>query len=229
MNSKDFFGKFSFQDILGYFLPGIAVTLGFYVFLYQVELFPIPNIEPDIFTGILFFLISFTVGITLSGVSHPIVKFIYWLKKKDKPENSIPLKKSKDKLKQVLSSKLGLDSIEDWDEEYYIFCNIMVKELLPNSFVFSYRQESLRIMRTYMMFPTLLWTINGITYGIHQWSISPFKGVFLIVISTLVGGMLLLNIWNRMYKNRQRMVTNILASFICLDKISEEKRIEKNI
>jgi hypothetical protein len=47
MNSKDFFGIFSFQDILAYLLPGMATTLGLYILLIQVNLFEIPEIKSD--------------------------------------------------------------------------------------------------------------------------------------------------------------------------------------
>jgi len=225
MNSKDFLAKFSFQDILAYFLPGTATTLGVYVLFSELNLFELPSLEADIFTGILFFLVSFIVGITLSGVSRPIVNFFYWLKKKERPENLIPME-PKYKLKEALSEKLNIEFTEDWNEEYYLFCRIMVKELLPSSFSYSYRQEGLRLMRTYMLFPVLLWTTIGLIHGINDFRDLKWNGVVLMVLSLLLGGLLLLNIWNRMHKNKERAIKNVLVSFICLDKILEEKRKE---
>lgn len=229
MITKDFIGKFSFQDILAYFLPGTAISLGICFFLIQIEKIEISRIKLDIFIVVLFFIISFIVGIAFSGLSEPIVSVFYWLTKKKKPETDFLLKeKYQDKINQLLSSNLDVEIKEEWDEENFVFCNIFVKELLPTSFSYSYRQKSLRLMRKYMLFPIVLWTINGIIYGIKFLSISPPIGLILIVISILLGFILLRNVWNRMHKNSQRDVRNILASFICIDKIYEIKHSKKD-
>jgi hypothetical protein len=226
MDSKEFFNKFSFQDILAYFLPGVASTLGLLVLTDLLNFISVSTVKPDIFTGILFFLISFIIGITFSGLSHPIVNLFYRIKKIKKPEEMIILKETKNNLIESLNSKLNIGLDGEWHEEYYTYCQIMVRELLPISFSYSYRQEGLRLMRNYMMFPILIWGISGITYGILQFHFSKLRSVLIIIICLILTYGLLYNIWDRMRRNRERAVKNVFASFVCIDEILERKEKE---
>jgi len=222
MESKDFIGKFSFQDILAYFLPGVVMSTGLLFLLNQFEVIDYSKLKIDVFSGLIFFLFSFVVGVVSSGLSHPIIKLLYKIKKKEKPDKSIPLTYLKEDLKMAFKKEFNLDiTDENWNEEYFYLCRNTVYEFMPGSSRSAFRQGGLRLLRRYMMFPTLFWAVNGIIYGILNLQNSKSLSIALILTSLIIGIYMQFNLWDRMYQNRIREIKYTLISFIGMSKTNE--------
>lgn len=221
MTSKEVINKFSFQDLLAYFFPGIAIILGFTVLAEQFDFIKIEILKFNAMFGLIYLIVGFIAGITFSGISNLIDSLIYILKKKKKPEETWFLNISfKTAVKKKLND-LGFEVDDLSNKDCFAVCSVFVKELLPNAYAYSFRQEGLRLMRTYMLFPTLLWTLNGVFYGIDLVLISKLNGIIFVISSIGLGLLIILNLWSRMFKNRRRTVRNILISFISIDKINQ--------
>ena len=89
----DISNRFSLEDFLAYLFPGVTGTLGIYILLLltplQASLINLPN---DFTTGIIFLVLSYIVGILLSGCSE-WVSLRYESKSKVKShKDTIPLR-----------------------------------------------------------------------------------------------------------------------------------------
>lgn len=224
MESKDFIGKFSFQDLLAYFLPGLVMTVGSLFLLNQFDILDYSALKIDLFSGLVFFLFSFVIGVVSSGLSNPIINRIYKIKKIEKPDKSIQLTYLKEDLKKAFKKEFDIDiNDENWNEEYFYLCRNTVYEYMPGSSSSAFRQGGLRLLRRYMMFPTLFWSLNGVIYGVTNFQNSCVLSISLILLSLIMGVYMQFNLWNRMYQNRIREIKYTLISFIGMSKTHELK------
>src|SRR3990172_6823976 len=69
--------QFSFTDFLAYFFPGSFAILGIYLLLMLTPAQSVmTTVSVDIATGIVFLVLSYIVGVVLSGFSFPLVNRI---------------------------------------------------------------------------------------------------------------------------------------------------------
>ncbi len=227
MESKDFIGKFSFQDLLAYFFPGLVMTVGLLFLLNQVNIIDYSEINIDVFSGLVFFLFSFVIGVVTSGLSNPLINWIYYIKKIEKPDKSIQLTYLKEDLKKAFKKEFDLEvNDENWNEEYFYLCRNTVYEYMPGSSSSAFRQGGLRLLRSYMMFPTLFWSLNGVIYGIMNFQNSCLLSISLILLSLIIGIYMQFNLWKRLYLNRIREIKYTLISFIGMSMTRELKGSE---
>ena len=72
----DISNRFSLEDFLAYFFPGLTGTLGVYVALLLTPLRGwLLGLSADIVMGILLLFVGYIVGVFLSGFAEPITKF----------------------------------------------------------------------------------------------------------------------------------------------------------
>lgn len=222
MEAKELTNKFSFQDLLGYFFPGLFGMFAIHLLLKHFDVQQTSEVSSNAFYSINYFVGCFILGIIFSGLSHPIVKIYYKLSKLDYPEKKLPDNISKQELEPIFNDVFGF-SIQDktWCSDYFYLCRNVVYEKMAITAGVIQRQGGLRLIRQYLLFPILIWA----TYFIFL--VTPLKNksiclwlgaLLLVVIITLL---LLNNLLNRMHKNRKREVDYVLLSIITLPKLKD--------
>lgn len=222
----DIGSRFSLEDFLAYFFPGVIGALGIYCLLLLTPFGPdLPALSEGITTGIIFFVISYIIGVICSGFSE----MIYSGKRSSK--DSILLHDDRKNLVlDAFQDMFGLLVTEagKWNREHYYLCRSMVSARLPGAQANIQRQASLRQLRINLLVPLFIWWIVGITFGIHRWSGgSTFEGIAVVALSTVLFFAILLNTINRAQSNEAREVREVLTAFVSDYQMKIEKEREK--
>jgi hypothetical protein len=90
----------------------------------------------------------------------------------------------------------------------------LVSELMPNSFVHTQRQSSLRQLRMNMLPGVIIWLIAGIGWGVTIIQLDVPKGILLILASVILSGLTFYSLLDRMKSNEEREVREVLTAFV---------------
>jgi hypothetical protein len=216
METKDFLGKFSFQDILAYLLPGIAVMLALVYVATKLEWYNAKINELGLFSAVIFFILSFILGIISSGVANFVARILGRIFKKVDPEKLPPSAHLLPKIETIFLNEIGMDiSSVPWNKDYFILARDLVYQLMPNAASSSYRQGGLRLLRAYLISPSLLWMGILCVVSINSESALCYK-VFDCVIFLFIGLMLICYLWKESHENRKREVLYVFINLIAL-------------
>ena len=133
----DISNRFSLEDFLAYLFPGVTGTLGIYVLLLLTPLQPsLTNFSNDFTTGIIFLVLSYIVGILLSGISEKTFQYYENQSKIKSYKDTIPLR---DELRRTVKKaftetfKLNKETHVEWCKDYFYLCRSLVIQSMPNA------------------------------------------------------------------------------------------------
>lgn len=209
--------KFSFNDFLAYLFPGMANISGIYV-LFLLTPFGKNLTLPqgDLVNLVVFVSISYICGILFAGISGSILRFIEKIQHFNNPKDFIPFHDFKSEIITAFTEVFGVDKkrATNWSEDHFFVCRAIVTELMPNMAQIVSRQNGLLQLRTNLVFPIILWTIVGVSWGIQIRVSFPTAGLFLIIFAIISGLILFTSNLNRKHANNIREVRETMASFL---------------
>lgn len=218
----DIGSRFSLEDFLAYFFPGVVGALGIYYLLLLLPFGPpLPAPTADLTTGIIFFVLSYITGVIGSGFSEVI--FAYRRSSKDTILLHASLKNA------VLDAfhdtfEIPVSAAGEWNREHYYLCRSMVYARVPGVQAHIQRQASLRQLRNNLLPSLVIWFAVGIVWGIQQLSDgATAQGIAGLVFSVALFIPILLNTINRAQSNEEREVREVLTAFVSGYRIKVEK------
>lgn len=211
----DISNRFSLEDFLAYFFPGITGTLGLYVLLL---LTPLRNtltaLPTDIATGVILLIVSFVNGIILSGFAEVVYRRF---SRQRGIKDSIPLQEARDEIVEAFKVVFGIpkESTFQWSRVHFYLCRSLVWEFMPNATQMIQRQSGLRQLRMNLLASFVVWFFTGIGWGI--WNVANQVvgwGIALIVVSCLLLFVVASVTVDRMRSNEWREVREVLTAFL---------------
>lgn len=206
---------FSLEDFLAYLFPGIVGLAGIYSILLltplQILLSQLPN---DVFTGIVLLVVSYIVGVFLSGISEIALHGFVTHK------STLPFGKNtniKEAILKAFQKVFGSPEMkkEEWSSEHFYLCRSLIGECMPNTLPALKRQSSLRQLRINLLPSLVIWCGAGIGWGIRYWlNRETGMGVGLIVGSVVLAAVFMVVTINRARSNERREVREVLTAFL---------------
>jgi hypothetical protein len=208
----DIGNRFSLEDFLAYFFPGVMGSLGIYALL---QLSPLgqelPSLSTDLTTGIIFFVLSYIVGVIFSGFSELIFARVKGYKE------VIPLN---DDLKQVIlkafkdTFKITKKANSEWSRDHFYLCRSLVYENIPNILPVIQRQSGLRQLRISLMPGLFIWFLAGVVWGIQEIAKNAVTlGIIIVLGSAVLFLAITIMTINRARSNEWREVREVLTAF----------------
>jgi hypothetical protein len=208
----DIGNRFSLEDFLAYFFPGVTASLGIYILIQITSVRnSLPSLTADITTGIIFFVLSYILGVIVSSFAEILFSKI------KSHKDVIPLN---DELKKITIAtfrdvfKVPKDTKIEWSRDHFYLCRSVVYERVPNVLPFLQRQSSLRQLRISLIPTLFIWLLVGIIWGIQNIMDSyVIIGSITIVSSILMFIAITLITINRARSNEWREVREVLTAF----------------
>lgn len=237
----DAFNRFSIEDFLSYFFPGVIGNLGITALLLLTPLnTKLVNLTMNVTAGVVLVIWSYVFGIILAGFSSRILT---WVTKvyKDDPRKSVPFEDKVLEGEFIKAYKLtfGLNhEVEiEWSAAKFYLCRFLVESYVPNASLLIRRQISLKRLRENLMPTVLIWCLAGIFWAFKCFSES-YKGwgTTLLILSPLLSSLILYVLAKSWDGNRKRevretcialMVGANTGAFRKLDKTAEANSGEK--
>jgi len=208
----DIGNRFSLEDFLAYFFPGVTASLGIYVLIQMTSVNSnLPSLTADITTGIIFFVLSYILGVIISSIAE-----LLFSKLKSNKE-VIPLN---DELKKITIAtfreafKVPKNTKIEWSRDHFYLCRSVVYERVPNVLPSLQRQSSLRQLRISLVPTIFIWLLVGIVWGIQKImnnNLMAGSAVIVSVISMFVA--ITLVTINRARSNEWREVREVITAF----------------
>jgi hypothetical protein len=223
--------QFSFTDFLAYFFPGSFSILGICCLLVLTPAQPILASMPvDIATGIAFLIVSYIVGVILSGFSSVLVSQIVKLTKMKDVKNLIPNNIIKDEIVSAFCDVFGKIEEKDvkWSIYHYGLCRSLITEKMPAIAQRIDRSNNLVLFRRNLVLPILIWMCAGIGWGV--WVInSGFKnwGISLVIVSVVICISAIRSTIQRMHNSEEAVIRDALNGFLAGYKIGLFKKSSK--
>ena len=228
----DISSRFPLVDFLAYLFPGIVDTLG----LYQLLLFlplssPLPSVQADFFTGVLFITLSYIVGVVVSGFTEIVMKK-GWAKGPIWSKSIIPVPEYKEEIIAAFNQLMqkDTDAKSEWSLSNFYICRSLVLERMPRMAQTIDRQGSLRQLRMNLIPAISIWSLVIVFQGIQELLNNQVAlGVSLIVIPILLWWPITKGNINRMNRNEDREVREVLTAFLVGYKtgVFDKKRNDK--
>lgn len=211
----DIGNKFTLVDFLAYLFPGIVSALGLFVLLLRTPLkrllFPI---SPDWATGVLVLVVSYVLGVLLSGFAEIAVKRINRMMRHQWSRASISPKAFEAEIRAAFDALVDKPQ-SAWSAENFYVCRSLVFQVMPAVAPFIQRQGSLRELRMNLLPAITVWLVAGLVWG--GWAFGHGLlgwGYALTIGSTVswivVGGVLV----DRMNRNEAREVREVFTAFL---------------
>lgn len=207
MNITD---RFSFEDFLAYFFPGITALSGIYCGIKLIA----PKIITDklsinLFEGLLFFVVSYILGVILSGVSEIFVSNLKSYKE-DIPSKFFTISSIIDSYNKVFPKRTITDN--KWTLGHYYLCRSFIYKNFPEIIPIIQRQSSLRQLRINLLPIYLIFLIDGII--LCKIKLANYKVMLIVAIVFLIilFIILLLITLERARSNEKREVREVLKA-----------------
>jgi hypothetical protein len=207
----DIINRFSIEDFLAYLFPGMIGTLGICILLLLTPIKdPLLAFPTDITTGIVFLVLSYIIGILLSGLVERRL--------------GGPLKEPillHDDIKRAVieaykdTFKISKETQMEWPTDYYYSCRSLVVETMPNALPSFQRQSGLRQLRMNIIPSLCIWLVAGMGWGI--WGLINNQlvwGSALIVVSIGLFWWMATTTIDRMNHNQKRAVREVMTAFL---------------
>ncbi|MBN1450503.1 MAG: hypothetical protein JW963_05755 [Anaerolineales bacterium] len=208
----DIGNRFSLEDFLAYFFPGVTAALGIYVLINMIVANNnLPSLTADITTGVIFFVLSYILGVIFSSFAE-----LAFSKVKSHKE-VIPLN---DELKSIVIAafrdtfKISQNTEIKWSRDHFYLCRSIVYERVPSVLPFIQRQSSLRQLRISLIPTLFVWLLVGIEWGIQNiLDKSLIVGSTIIALSVIMFIAIAMMTINRARSNEWREVREVLTAF----------------
>ena len=214
----DIGNKFSLVDFLAYLFPGIVSTLGLFLLLLLTPLGPLLLSLPiDLATGVLVLVLSYVIGVLLSGFAEIAVKWIARITHRTWSRETIRMTAFRPQILAAFHALFEEDTEpqDKWMAQRFYLCRSLVFEHMPALAPFIQRQGSLRELRMNLLPAITVWLSVGIAWGTWAirngmvcWGYALIAGS--VALWVLVGWVL----YNRMNRNEQREVREVLTAFL---------------
>ena len=210
--------QFSFSDFLAYFFPGAFATLGLYlIFLLSPSQDTFSNFTLDFTTGIAFLILSYIVGVILSGFSSGLVKQIEKLTKYKNPQDVIPDDLFPLEVIQRYKSMMNINKDETfhWTRNHFRLCRSFVFHTMPVVAQKVQRHADLGLFRRNLVVPLIIWGLAGIFWGISN-LLQGFAswGSLLIILSALFSWLSINSAITRLHNSNYVETRDVLLGFI---------------
>jgi hypothetical protein len=209
----DISSHFSFEDFLAYFFPGITGSVGIYLLLLLTPLHvPLSQLPTDIFAGTIYLVISYVVGVFLSGISEIV------LTRLRRHKNNLPFQEDfNETILRAFQDVFDTSEMTnaEWSKEHFYICRSLIYECMPSASPALKRQSSLRQLRINLLPSLLIWCCSGVGWGIWHWVNNDIvEGISLIVVSVAICTSFLVITINRAQSNEWREVREVLTAFL---------------
>ena len=214
----DISNRFSLEDFLAYLFPGVTGTMGIYLLLLLTPLqTSLTNLPNGFTTGVIFLVLSYIVGILLSGLSEIVFRYYESKSKVKNHKDSIPLRDDlggavKAAFQEVF--ELHRETHLEWCRDYFYMCRSLVVQSMPNALQPIQRQSGLRQLRMNLLPIIFVWSGAGIGWGSKIAGDGDPFGIVLIVASLVLGWLFTRLTINRMQSNEWREVREVLTAFL---------------
>jgi uncharacterized membrane protein YfcA len=207
----DISSRFSLTDFLAYLFPGVFTATGFYFLLRLTPLeASLANFQTDLNTGILFLVISFILGVIVSGIAEILTKSI-----RHKNDAQLPLIGLEKDVKRAFKSVFGGKENFEWTRTHFYLCRSIITQYMPNEIQGIQRQSSLRQLRMNLLPSIVIWIFAGLGWGWRIFkSFSENWGILLIATSIILGTATFMITINRMKNNDEREIRETLVAFL---------------
>lgn len=221
----DISNRFSLRDFLAFLFPGIFTGAGLYITLLLTPLkSELLNMSIDFGIGVIFLILSFILGVVVSGISEILTYRI-----RHKNDKKVPLKMFEKEIKKVFSLVFGGKTEFQWTREHFYLCRSIIIQHMPNVNYEIQRQSGLRQLRMSLLFPILIWILAGILWGLQiYWNISSQWGITLISLSIILGYFLIVLTIDRMQNNDEREIRETLTAFLIGFETGVFKRVKSS-
>jgi len=211
--------RFSIEDFLAYFFPGVLGTFGLFLLLLLTPLQELLTHIDKGFEALLIILglaLCYVIGNTLASVSEMFFRY-----RKGK-KRTLPLKAQIPAFSglntEVVNSYRQYFHIEgnlEWTDTHYYICRSLVLEFVPHLASSIQRQSGLRQLRLNLIPVFIIWIVAGICWGIDIISKNNVLwGSILIVGSIGLGYPLIRILVNRMNSHERREIREVLTAFV---------------
>jgi hypothetical protein len=211
--------RFSIEDFLAYFFPGVLGTLGLFLLLLLTplqELFTHINKDLEALLIILGLALCYIIGNTLAGVSEMSFRYRKGNKRTAPIKSQIPAFSGLEN--EVIKAYRQFFHIEgnfEWTDTHYYICRSLVLEYVPHFSSLIQRQSGLRQLRLNLIPVFIIWIVVGVCWGIRiTFSNDVLWGSILIVGSIVIGYSIIRTLLNRMNSHERREVREVLTAFI---------------
>ena len=216
MNITD---RFSIEDFLAYFFPGVLGTFGLFLLLLLTPLQGLLTHIDKSYESMLIILdlaLSYVIGNTLASVSEVFFRYRKGEKSTVPIKAQIPDFSGLDN--EVIKAYRQYFQIEGdfkWADSHYYICRSLVLEFVPHLAPLLQRQSGLRQLRLNLIPVFIIWIVAGICWGIHIiYNYDVLWGSILIGGSIGIGYSLIRILVNRMNSHERREVREVLTAFI---------------
>jgi len=208
----DIGNRFSLEDFLAYFFPGVTAALGIYVLIQMIAgNASLPSLTDDIAAGVIFLVLSYVLGVIFSSVAE-----LLFSKMKSYKE-VIPLS---DELKSIIIAAFrdtfAVPQTKEvrWSRDHFYLCRSVVSARMPSILPSIQRQSSLRQLRISLVPTLFVWLLVGIVWGVQNiLDKSLLFGSTIIVLSILMFIAVVMMTVNRARSNEWREVREVLTAF----------------
>jgi hypothetical protein len=207
----DFSNRFSLEDFLAYFFPGVIASCGIFVLLLLTPLKAnLLEQTANITTGVIFVVVSYILGVILSGFSEIPFSWIKGYKA------AIPAKMLRPSFVEAFQKTFAISgkSPFTWSRDYFYLCRSLVISHIPNAASLIQRQSSLRQLRINLLPSYVIWLAAGLLWG--GWWIGngdPTLGWGLVIGSFVLVGLIGWITAERAISNEYREVREVLTAF----------------
>ena len=222
----DIGNRFSLEDFLAYFFPGVTAALGIYVLINMTS--PntsLPSLTDDITAGVIFFVLSYVLGVIFSSFAELLFSKVKSYKE------IIPLN---DELKSIIIAAfknifaVPQNKEVQWSRDHFYLCRSVVLARIPGALPSIQRQSSLRQLRISLVPTLFIWLLVGIVWGTQIiLDRSLLFGSVIIVLSIVMFIAVVMMTINRARSNEWREVREVrevLTAFGASYREGEAKR-----
>jgi hypothetical protein len=203
--------RFSLEDFLAYLFPGITGALGILLLLTSLQASPI-NIPTDFMTGVIFLVLSYIVGILLSGFSEWVSLYVeHKLNMKNYKYDIQLCENLKGAVQGAFKDIFKMETQLEWCKDYFYLCRSLVIHSMPNALQPIQRQSGLRQLRMNLLPVIVVWGSAGFCWGVKMINDG---GIALIVGSLVLGGLFIITTIKSMQSNEWREVREVLTAFL---------------
>jgi len=207
----DISSKFSLEDFLAYLFPGVIGTLGIYYLFLIIPFSNIDYLQINFLNGVIFFIISYLVGILLSSFSEAIIEIFPSYK------SNIP-QEWNSKMAVAKLNKLFIKNSngnEIWSKDTYYLCRSYVYINMPQVIPLVQRQSSLRQLRINILPVYFIFLLDVIVISLNiSKSGKLLESYVLFVFSLLVYVLITIITYNRAKSNERREVREVISAIL---------------
>lgn len=215
----DTFNRFTFEDFLAYFFPGVVGSLGLYLLLLLTPLRPhLARLSIDVSTGMILLVWSYTFGVIIAGFASPVLRVLEKISLiGPRVPLEIPLPHLKPDVIKAYRTVFKVDNSTevDWSEAHFYLSRSLVENWMPVTGQFIRRQLSLRRVRENLTPCMFIWCFAGIGWGCKWFSLGEkVWGIVLASLSPILWLLVVGTLANRWDGNCKREAQEVCLALV---------------